>query len=51
MTAARVLAATAIDLYENEDLLEKAKEEFKISAADGYTCPIPENEYAKAMEI
>ena len=51
LTAALVLAATAIDLYENDEILEKAKEEFKISAADGYTCPIPKNEYAKAIEI
>ncbi len=51
LTAALVLAATAIDLYENDEILKKAKAEFEISAADGYTCPIPKNEYAKAIEI
>ncbi len=49
--AGKVLAASAIDLFENEELLGAAKAEFKVSAKDGYTCPIPENEYAKAVEL
>ena len=38
--AAKVLAATAIDLYEDEALLAAAKAEFAERAADGYVCPI-----------
>ena len=38
--AAKVLAATAIDLFENEALLAAAKAEFAERAAEGYTCPI-----------
>ena len=38
--AAKVLAATAIDLFEDEALLAAAKAEFAERAAEGYTCPI-----------
>ena len=38
--AAKVLAATAIDLFEEEALLAAAKAEFAERAAEGYTCPI-----------
>ena len=40
--AGKVLAATAIDLMERPDILAKAREEFELRTADGYTCPIPE---------
>lgn len=49
--AAKILAAGAVELYESPELLERARAEFLENAADGYTCPIPENEYAKAIEI
>ena len=49
--AAKVIASAAIDLFENPELLKKAKEEFAENTAEGYTCPIPENEYAKPVEI
>ncbi len=39
--AGKVLAATAIDLFENPAKLEEAKEEFKVRAAAGYYCPVP----------
>ncbi len=41
--AAKILAATAVDLYENPKLLAKAKEEW-LTTLDGetYTCPIPD---------
>jgi len=42
LTAGKVLAAAAVDLFENPDLLVKAKEEFKENAKDGYLCPIPD---------
>ena len=49
--AAKIMVATAIDLYENPDLLAAAKAEFAEAASAGYTCPIPADEYAKAIEI
>ena len=49
--AGKVLAATAIDLFENPELLKKVRDEFRENAKEGYTCPIPKNEYAKAIEM
>ena len=40
--AAKVLAATAIDLLTDPELLEKAKKEFDERSAEGYVCPIEE---------
>ena len=40
--AGKVLAAAAIDLMERPDVLAKAREEFELRTAEGYTCPIPE---------
>ncbi len=51
LSAAAVLAATAIDLFEDADTLGKAKAEFAEAAAEGYTCPIPPNEYAKTVDM
>ena len=39
--AGKVLAAAAIDLFEDPALLEAAKAEFEKRTAEGYTCPIP----------
>lgn len=39
--AGKVLAAAAIDLLTNPELLVKAREEFEKRTAEGYTCPIP----------
>jgi aminobenzoyl-glutamate utilization protein B len=49
--AAKIIASAAIELFENPDLVEKAKAEFSENAKEGYTCPIPKDEYAKAVEI
>ncbi len=38
--AAKVIAATAVDLFEDGELLEKAKAEFAVKARSGYVCPI-----------
>ena len=38
--AAKVLAATAADLLEQPDILQKARAEFEEATADGYDCPI-----------
>ncbi|WP_322168884.1 amidohydrolase [Acutalibacter caecimuris] len=38
--AAKVLAGTAVDLFTQPNLLEKAKAEFKAASVKGYTCPI-----------
>lgn len=40
LLAAKVLAITAMDLYENPHILEKAKEEWKLKTSNGYICPI-----------
>lgn len=39
--AGKVLAATAIDLFNAPELLSKARQEFEVRTAEGYTCPIP----------
>ena len=41
LTAAKVLACTAVDLHQNPDILAAAKVEFTQQAKAGYTCPIP----------
>ncbi len=41
--AGKVLAAAAIDLLTQPELLEKARAEFEKRTAEGYTCPIPED--------
>jgi len=47
--AGKVLCAAAIDLYEQPELLEKAKAEFQKRTAEGYICPIPADAVAKAI--
>lgn len=39
--AGKVLCATAIDLLEQPEILLRAREEFNLRTAEGYTCPIP----------
>lgn len=41
--AGKVLAAAAIDLFTEPELLAKAREEFEKRTAGGYVCPIPAN--------
>lgn len=41
--AGKVLAAGAVDLYENPEILEEARAEFEKRTAQGYACPIPED--------
>ena len=48
--AAKVLAATAFDLFEHPDVLEKAKEEFIIKTKDGYICPIEKDAVPTAID-
>ena len=40
LLAGKVLACSAIELYENPGLLQKAREEFNERTASGYVCPI-----------
>ncbi len=48
--AAKVLAATAIDLMEDEKTVEKAKEEFKMRLGGRkYQCPIPKGIQPRAI--
>ena len=42
LCAGKVLAGAAIDLYENPELLQKAKAEFEKRSKGGYVCPIEE---------
>lgn len=39
--AGKVLATTAVDLFEQPELLEKARTEFEKRTAAGFVCPIP----------
>ncbi len=49
--AAKVIAASAIDLIESPELLAAARAEFAENTDGGYVCPIPKDEYAKAIEM
>ena len=40
LLAGKVLAATAADLMEKPEVLEKARAEFEITAREGYDCPL-----------
>ncbi|MCL1830924.1 MAG: amidohydrolase, partial [Oscillospiraceae bacterium] len=42
ITAGKVIAATAIDLFITPDIIKQAKAEFEIKTEKGYLCPIPE---------
>ena len=41
LCAGKVLAATAIDLFEDTSLLDEARAEFEKRTKSGYVCPIP----------
>jgi aminobenzoyl-glutamate utilization protein B len=44
LAAAKVLALTAVDFFQNETLIEKAKDEFLAKTKDNpYQSPLPEN--------
>ena len=49
--AAKVLAATAIELFEDPSLIEEAKAEWQRRTEGGFESPIPDGEYAKPVEI
>lgn len=50
MYAAQVLAGTAIDLYESQELRDKAKaEHLKRLGGEVYKCPIPEGVWPRAI--
>lgn len=49
--AAKIIASGAVELYENPEILAAARAEFLEKTADGYYCPIPKDEYAKAVEM
>lgn len=42
LQAGKVLAAGAIDLFQNANLLKEARAEFERRTRDGFTCPIPD---------
>ena len=49
LCAGKVLAATAIDLIENADILAEARAEFKKKSKDGYVCPIENDAVPTAL--
>ena len=49
LMAAKVLACTAIELFECPDKLKAAREEFLRRSASGYVCPIEPGEQPKAI--
>ncbi len=42
LLSSKVLCASAIDLFEDEGILKRAREEFEERTAEGYFCPVPE---------
>lgn len=50
LQAGKVIAATAIDLFETPEILVKAKEEFLEKSAKGYQCPIPPDAVPTAID-
>lgn len=48
--AAQVMAATAIDLFEQPEVLQKAREEFARRSKAGYVCPIEKNAVPTVVE-
>lgn len=51
LLAGKIIAMTAVELFEDPSLIDLAKREFEERAKEGYTCPIPKDEYAKAVEL
>lgn len=43
LTAGKVLAATAMELFEHPEVLDAAKTEFEEKTAGGYFCPVPDD--------
>ena len=41
--AAKVIAVSVVDLFQDPELLKQARAEFEKSTASGYVCPIPED--------
>ena len=48
--AAQVMAATAIDLFEQPEVLQKAREEFARRSKAGYVCPIEKDAVPTVVE-
>ena len=51
LSAGKIIASAAVELFESPEILAKAREEFKNKTEEGYTCPIPKNEFAKAIKL
>ncbi|MCR5402643.1 MAG: amidohydrolase [Butyrivibrio sp.] len=49
LCAAKVICASAIDLFEDEELIKKAEKEFELRTKSGYCCPIPSGAVAKPL--
>ena len=51
LLAGKVLAMTAADLFEHPEIIDQAKKEFAQRAAEGYTCPIPDDAVPIAIAL
>ena len=49
LQAAKVLACSAIDLFEKPEILQRAREEFRKRTEGGYVCPIEEDAVPRAL--
>jgi aminobenzoyl-glutamate utilization protein B len=49
--AAKVLASSAVELFERPELIGEARAEFEKRTKGGYVSPIPDGEYAKPVEL
>mgnify|MGYP000632867908 FL=1 len=49
--AAKVISASAVDLFEDPEILKKARAEFEKATASGYVCPIPEDAVPTVPDI
>ena len=43
LTAGKALALTAVRLFEDPAVIDRAKQEHKLNVPDGYLCPVPDD--------
>ena len=48
--AAKVMAASAVEMMSSPELLAQAQEEFRSRVGAGYDAPIPKDVFPKAMD-
>ncbi|MDO4960360.1 MAG: M20 family metallopeptidase [Eubacteriales bacterium] len=50
ITAGKVLAAAAVELFESPDIIKAAREEFELRTESGYCCPIPSDAVIRGLD-